>query len=157
MLSDLYSDQLLAAAGSIPPVRRLETPDATSTKVSRVCGSEVVVDLMMKDGKVADFGLEARACALGQASSSLLAAALIGASVANLYQLRDEMYAMLKENGAPPADTRWRKLAALQAVREYPQRHASTLLVFDAVCDCLDQIAAHASRSDQPRSSTRAS
>ncbi|MEE2690475.1 MAG: iron-sulfur cluster assembly scaffold protein [Pseudomonadota bacterium] len=140
MLSDLYSDRILDAATAIPPARRLENPDASAKKVSRVCGSEVEVDLIVKDGRVADFGMEARACALGQASASIVARNIVGAAPAELYRLRDEMKAMLKENGAPPSGVRWAGLAALEPVRDYPQRHASTMLVFEAVCACLDEL-----------------
>lgn len=141
MIGEIYSDRILEAAGAIPPARRLEKPDAKARKVSRVCGSEVEVDLVMKDGAVADFGMEARACALGQASASIVARNLIGATAAELYALRDAMRAMLKEGGAPPEGARWADLAALEPVRDYPQRHASTMLVFEAVCACLDAIA----------------
>lgn len=140
MLNDLYSDRILEAATAIPAARRLEAPDASAKKVSRVCGSEVGVDLNINDGRVSAFGMEARACALGQASASIVARNIIGAGPDELYRLRDEMRAMLKENGPPPSGARWRELAILEPVRDYPQRHASTLLVFEAVCACLDQV-----------------
>ena len=140
MISELYSGAILEAAGAIPPSRRLQSPHASAEKVSRVCGSVVEVDLEIKDGVVADFGMTAKACALGQASASIVAHNVIGASVAELYQLRDEMRAMLKEDGPAPAGERWRELGALQIIKDYPQRHASTLLVFEAICDCLDQL-----------------
>ncbi|MFQ5564092.1 MAG: iron-sulfur cluster assembly scaffold protein [Parvularculaceae bacterium] len=141
MIGELYSGEILEAAAAIPPVRRLPAPDASSKKVSRVCGSEVEVDLKLEDGHVADFGLEARACALGQAAASLVAQHIIGATPDELYALRDAMRAMLKKDGPPPSGERWAALGALEAIRSYPQRHASTLLVFEAVADCLDQIA----------------
>jgi len=140
MLSDLYSDRILEAATAIPPARRLAAPDASAKKASRVCGSQVEVDLALKDGKISDFGMEARACALGQASASILARNIIGAAPAELYRLRGEMRAMLKENAPPPAGERWAELAALEPVRAYPQRHASTMLAFEAVCACLDAL-----------------
>lgn len=140
MLSDLYSEKILDAAAAIPPARRLTAPDARATKTSRVCGSEVAVDLVMRDGVVADFGMEAKACALGQASASIVARNIVGSGPEELYALRDAMRAMLKEGGAPPAGARWRDLGALVAIRDYPQRHASTLLVFEAVCAALDAL-----------------
>lgn len=145
MLSDLYSERILDAAAAIPPARRLTAPGASATKTSRVCGSEVAVDLVVEDGAVADFGMAAKACALGQASASIVARNIIGASAGELYALRDAMRAMLKENGPPPhlvegLGARWKDLEALSAIRDYPQRHASTLLVFDAVCACLDRL-----------------
>lgn len=142
MISDLYSGGILDAAAAIPPVRRLDNPQASAKKISRVCGSEVVVDLSLADGVVSDFGMQARACALGQAAASIVARNIVGASPDELFRLRDEMRAMLKEGGPPPSGERWKDLALLEAIRDYPQRHASTLLVFEAVCDCLEQIAA---------------
>ena len=140
MISELYSGPILDAAAGIPPARRLEDADASAKKVSRVCGSEVEVDVKIEDGVIADFGMTARACALGQAAASLMAQNIIGAAPAALFRLRDEMRAMLKEGGPPPSGSRWAGLAALEPVRDYPQRHASTMLVFEAVADCLDQL-----------------
>lgn len=140
MISDLYSGGILDAAADIPPVQRLEAPQATATKVSRVCGSEVTVDLSVSDGVVTAFGMEAKACALGQASASIVARNIIGATVQELYDLCDQMRAMLKDGGSAPSSDRWGDLATLLPIRDYPQRHASTLLIFEAVCACLDQI-----------------
>ncbi len=124
----------------MPSHERLENPQASATKVSRVCGSQVSVDLNVTDGQVSDFAVEARACALGQASSSLVARHIIGASPDELRQLRDDMHTMLKDGTPPPEGERWKELAKLEPVREYPQRHASTMLVFEAVVACLDQL-----------------
>lgn len=140
MLSDLYSAKILDAAAAIPPARRLGAPDASATRTSRVCGSEVAVDLIIMDGVVAEFGMEAKACALGQASASIVARNIVGAGPKELYALRDAMRAMLKEGGEPPTGARWRDLESLIAIRDYPQRHASTLLVFEAVCAALDAL-----------------
>lgn len=147
MISDLYAGGILDAAAAIPPARRLDAPQASAKKASRVCGSEVEVDLNVEDGAVAEFGMEARACALGQAAASIIARNIIGARPGELYALHDAMRAMLKENGPPPAGERWRDLAALEPVRDYPQRHASTMLAIEAVCDCLDQLGFAACRA----------
>ncbi len=140
MVSDLYSGVILKAAADIPPAARLENPQVSAEKVSRICGSEVVVDLDLQDGMVSRFAMEAKACALGQASASIVARNIIGASVEELYDLHDQMRAMLKEGGPPPGGERWKDLAALESIRDYPQRHASTLLIFAAVAACLDQL-----------------
>ncbi len=140
MLNDLYSDRILAAAAAIPPSRRLAAPDASARKMSRVCGSEVGVDLTVRDGLIADFAVEAKACALGQASASIVARNIIGAAPADLFRLRLEMRDMLKAQGPAPQGARWRDLEALSAIRDYPQRHASTMLVFEAVCDALETL-----------------
>ena len=141
MLSELYSDAILKAAAAIPPVRRLPSPDASAKKVSRVCGSEVEVDLKLDGDRVADFGMEARACALGQASASILAHGIVGASVPELLAVAREMRTMLKGGGPAPTGERWRDLGALAPIRYYPPRHASTLLVFEAVERALAAIA----------------
>ena len=140
MLDDLYSDRLLQAAASLPPARRLDAPCASARKMSRVCGSEIVIDLAVEDGVVADFGLEAKACALGQASAALVAQRLVGAAVDGFQPLRDTMRAMLKEDGPPPSEERWRELEWLRPISAYPQRHASTLLVFEALAECAVQL-----------------
>lgn len=142
-MDSLYSGKILDFAADIPRARRLEAPQASAFKRSRLCGSEVTVDLNLEDGRVSDFGMEAKACALGQASASILAHGVIGSAPEELRALAATMRAMLKEGGPAPAG-RWADLALLQPVKDYPQRHASTLLVFDAVIDCLDQIEAPA-------------
>ncbi|GGD19034.1 iron-sulfur cluster assembly scaffold protein [Aquisalinus flavus] len=142
MIEKIYSNALLEAAGSIPRARRLDDADATARKFSRVCGSEVTVDLKLEEGVVSDFAVSAKACALGQASSSLMAKTIIGATPEELRMLHRQMVAMLKEEGPVPAGERFAELAKLEPIREYPARHASTLLVFDAVIDCLDHIEA---------------
>ena len=140
MISDLYTGGILDAAAAIPAATRLENPQATATKVSRVCGSEVEVDLSMADGVVSEFGMTARACALGQASASIVARNILGTSPHELYALRNQMREMLKEGGTPPVGERWKDLSMLASISDYPQRHASTLLIFEAVCACLDKL-----------------
>ncbi len=140
MISDLYTGGILDAAAAIPAASRLTDPQATAKKISRVCGSEVEVDLSLSDGVVSAFGMTARACALGQASASIVARNIIGTSPIELYALRDQMRAMLKEGSPPPTGERWRDLNLLESIRDYPQRHASTMLIFEAVCECLDQL-----------------
>jgi len=141
MLDDIYNRRVLELAADIPRLGRLSAPDATAKAHSRLCGSTVVVDLVVRDGRVADFAHEVRACALGQASSSLMARHVIGATAEELFALRETMTRMLKENGPPPAG-KWAEFAVLEPVRSYRARHASTLLTFDAVADALGEIAA---------------
>ncbi|MEO0398398.1 MAG: iron-sulfur cluster assembly scaffold protein [Pseudomonadota bacterium] len=112
-----------------------------------MCGSSVEVDLALADGVVVDIGLEAQACALGQASAAIVSNNIIGADAPSLYRLRDQMTAMLKSDGPPPDGERWRDLALLASIKDYPQRHASTLLIFNAVCDALDAAASSPSGS----------
>ena len=138
MLNDIYNKKILELAGNIPRLGRLESPSASATAHSRLCGSTVTVDVKMDGDKVADFAHDVRACALGQASSSLMARLVIGAHAEELRQVRAQMYAMLKEEGPPPTG-RWAELACLEPVRDFKARHASTLLTFDAVVDAVDQ------------------
>jgi NifU-like protein involved in Fe-S cluster formation len=143
MLDSIYNRKILELAGDIPRLGRLSAPDATARAHSKLCGSTVVVDLSMRDGRVSDFAHDVKACALGQASSSLMARHVIGAAPEELIELRDTMRRMLKENGPPP-EGKWSDFAALEPIRDYKARHASTLLTFEAVADALQQIAAKA-------------
>jgi NifU-like protein involved in Fe-S cluster formation len=141
MLNEVYNAKILDLAGNIPRLGRLSAPDATATAHSKLCGSTVTVDLKMSDGEVADFAHDVKACALGQASSSIMARHVIGAKPAELRELRETVRKMLKENGPPPTG-KWADIAVLEPVRDYKARHASTLLTFDAVVSALDQIEA---------------
>jgi NifU-like protein involved in Fe-S cluster formation len=143
MLDDIYNTKILELAGNIPRIGRLAEPDATARAHSRLCGSTVTVDLKMAEGRVSDFAHDVKACALGQASSSIMARNVVGATPEELREIRQAMYRMLKENGAPP-EGRWEELKYLEPVRDYRARHASTLLTFDAVVDAVDQIEARA-------------
>ncbi|MBG6158179.1 MAG: iron-sulfur cluster assembly scaffold protein [Roseibium album] len=145
MLDDIYNAKILEFAGNIPRIGRLEQPDATAKAHSKLCGSTVLVDICVKDGVVSDFAHDVKACALGQASSSIMAQNVVGASVAELRDAQKTMRAMLKEGGDPPKG-RFEDLKFLEPVREYKARHASTMLTFDAVVDALDQIEAKAEK-----------
>jgi NifU-like protein involved in Fe-S cluster formation len=140
MLNDVYNRRILELAGNIPRLGRLPEPDATATAHSKLCGSTVTVHLKMAGDEVTDFAHEVKACALGQASSSIMARNVIGAKADELRTLREAVRKMLKENGAPPADGKWADIAVLEPVRDYKARHASTLLTFDAVVDAIDKI-----------------
>jgi NifU-like protein involved in Fe-S cluster formation len=141
MLDDIYNKRILEFAGSIPRIGRLPAPDATATAHSRLCGSTVTVDLTMDGDVVSDFAHEVKACALGQASSSIMARHVVGAHAGELRALRETMLRMLKENGPPP-EGRFADLQFLEPVRDYKARHASTMLTFDAVVDAITQIEA---------------
>ena len=142
MLNDVYNRRILELAGSIPRIGRLEAPDASATAHSKLCGSTVTVDLKMDGDTVTDFAHDVKACALGQASSSIMARYVVGSSPVELRELRETVRKMLKENGEPPKDGRWADIAVLEPVRDYKARHASTLLTFDAVTAAIDQIEA---------------
>ena len=146
MINDVYNTRILALAADIPRIGRLEAPQASARAHSRLCGSTVSIDLALDGDVVTDFAHEVRACALGQASSSLMARHIIGAKTDELRALRETMWAMLRENGPPPSG-RFADFAVLEPVREYRARHPSTMLTFDAVVDAIDQIEAARKRA----------
>ena len=140
MLNDIYNKRIIELAGNIPRIGRLAAPDASATAHSKLCGSTVKIDLKMNGPVVTDFAHDVKACALGQASSSIMAAHVVGAKADELRKLRDTVRKMLKENGEPPKDGKWADIAVLEPVRDYKARHASTMLTFDAVVDAIGQI-----------------
>ncbi len=142
MMNDVYNKRILELAAEIPRLGRLAHPDASATAHSRLCGSTVTVDLVLKNGQVADFAHDVKACALGQASSSIMARNIVGSTPEELRALRDDVRRMLKENAAPPTSGKWADIAVLEPVRDYKARHSSTLLTFDAVVDALEKIGA---------------
>ena len=146
MLNDVYNARILELAGNIPRIGRLAAPDARATAHSKLCGSTVSVELKMDGDRIVDFAHEVKACALGQASSSIMARNVIGARAGEMRELRDTVRRMLKENGAPPAG-RWDEIKVLEPVRDYKARHASTLLTFDAVVSAIDDIETKRRRS----------
>jgi NifU-like protein involved in Fe-S cluster formation len=143
MLNDIYNKRIIELAGNIPRLGRLSDPDASATAHSKLCGSTVKVDLKMNGEVVTDFAHDVKACALGQASSSIMARHVVGSTAGELRALRETVRKMLKENGAPPtSDNKWADIALLEPVRDYKARHASTMLTFDAVVDAIGQIEA---------------
>ena len=141
MLNDVYNKSIIELAGNIPRLGRLPAPDASATAHSKLCGSTVKIDLKMDGPVVTDFAHDVKACALGQASSSIMARHVVGAKADELRTLRDTVRKMLKENGKPPSG-KWADIAVLEPVRDYKARHASTMLTFDAVVDAVNQIEA---------------
>src|SRR5690606_32993857 len=148
-LDDMYNTRIFELAAEIPRQRRLTDPDATATAHSKLCGSTVTVDLALDAaGRVSDFGQTVKACLLGQAAASVVGREIIGSQAEELREVGRTMRRMLKENGPPPT-ARWSDLGMLEPVRDYKARHASTLLVFDAVERALDEIEAHRSGADR--------
>jgi NifU-like protein involved in Fe-S cluster formation len=141
MINEVYNKRIIELAGNIPRLGRLPEAQASATAHSKLCGSTVTVDLKMEGDEITDFAHEVKACALGQASSSIMARHVIGAKADELRNLRETVRKMLKENGAPP-EGKWADIAVLEPVRDYKARHASTMLTFDAVVDAVNQIEA---------------
>ena len=140
-MDDIYNQKILEFAGNIAPNGTLDNADASAQMHSKLCGSRVKVSLTLEDDVVTGFAHEVKACALGQASSGIMARNVVGASADELRQARADMLAMLKDGGEGPTG-RFAEMRYLLPVRDYKARHASTMLTFDAVVDCLDQIAA---------------
>ena len=135
-LIKLYSGRILELASDIPLTERLEAPDATVRKRSPLCGSTVTVDVGLKEGRIAEFGQDVKACALGQASASILASQVIGRTRAEIEQARDQLRAMLTEGGAVP-DAPFDGFEVLQPARDFKNRHASILLAIEATAEAL--------------------
>ena len=136
MIDDLYSAKLLKLAANMPRAGRLAAPDASSEKIAKLCGSRVTVDVVVEGDRVADFAQDVKACALGQASASVLGEHVLGASLAEIEMARDQFRAMLKQGADAPVG-RFADLSMLAPVKDYPARHASTLLAFEAAAEAV--------------------
>ena len=139
MFGELYHNRVLELAADIPHVGTLANPHGRSLKVSRVCGSIVSVDVNLDaHGRIAEIAVDPKACALGQAATSILARHAIGKSLAEMKAARDALKAMLKDGAEPPQGDFW-ELRHLAPVHAYPPRHASTLLAFEAVVEAMER------------------
>jgi NifU-like protein involved in Fe-S cluster formation len=139
MTTALYNRDILRLAAAIPHHHRLERPQASVEKRAPLCGSRVTVDVVVdEEGKLADLGQEVRACALGQASASLMGAHAVGRSEAELAEARDALAAFLDGRREDPGA--WPGLEIFREARPYKARHPSILLAFEAVAEA----AAHA-------------
>lgn len=135
-LMKLYSQRILALAADIPHVGRLVAPAASVKKRSPLCGSTVTVDIAVADGKISDFGQDVKACALGQAAASVVGSSVVGLDLTAVEKGRDQLHAMLKEDGPVP-DAPFEGLEVLLPAKEYKNRHASIMLALDATVDAL--------------------
>ena len=135
-LIKLYSGRILELAADIPLTEPLPHPDATARKRSPLCGSTVSVEVAMREGRVAGFSQTVRACALGQAAASVTGRAILGCTEAQVVRARDQLRAMLTEDGPVP-DAPFAELGVLLPAREFRNRHASILLSLDAAVDAI--------------------
>ena len=131
-LSEIYNARILELAANMPKPDRLADAHGSATAHSKLCGSTVSVDLKLADAHVTAFGQTVKACLLGQAAAAVMAHNILGSTAQELREVGRSMRKMLKQAGPPPAG-RWADLAVLEPVKDYKARHASTLLVFDAV------------------------
>ncbi len=137
-LIKLYSQRILALAAEIPRAERLPNPQVSAKKRSPLCGSTVTVDLVLRDGRIVEFGQDVKACALGQAAASVLGHCVIGCTRENIARARDQLRAMLKEGGPAP-DAPFDGLEVLMPARDYKNRHASILLALEATLAAFDE------------------
>jgi NifU-like protein involved in Fe-S cluster formation len=138
-LSEIYNQRILELSANIPRTERLPDADATATAHSKLCGSTVSIDIKLAGDRVSAFGQTVKACLLGQAAASIMARNIVGSGASELREVGAAMRRMLKADGPPPGG-RWADLAVLEPVRAYKARHASTLLVFDAVESALAEV-----------------
>lgn len=138
-LDDIYNQKIFELAAAIPHATRLAKPDASARAHSKLCGSTIEIDLKLADGRISDFGQTVKACLLGQASAAIVGREIVGTTPAEFHAVATTMRKMLKEGGPPP-EGRWSDLRLLQPVKDYPHRHASTLLVFEAIQRALEQL-----------------
>jgi NifU-like protein involved in Fe-S cluster formation len=140
-LIKLYSQRILALTTEMPLTDRLEAPDATVRRRAPLCGSTVTVDVTVENGAVTGYGQEVKACALGQAAAAIVGGAVIGRDHAELARARDQLRAMLAENGPVP-DAPFEGFEVLQPARDYRNRHASILLAIEAVTQAVEEVGA---------------
>lgn len=143
-LIKLYSARILALAADIPRHGRLDAPDASVKRRAPLCGSTVTVDLSIRDGRISDYAAEVKACALGQAAASVVGAGIVGCDAAQVITARDQLKAMLKNDGPVP-DAPFDGLEVLQPAKDYKNRHASILLTLEASVEALEEISAKSS------------
>lgn len=140
-IKSLYNERIMELAENIPLDGRMEHPDATASVRSPLCGSRITVDLMIKDGMIADYRHVVRACTLGQAAASIMARHVVGKSVDEVKRMGAALRALLKEK-VPLPDGVWDDLAVLTPVQDFKSRHGSVLLSFDAVEKALKEMGA---------------
>lgn len=134
---DIYSTRILEVTASMPDVPMLNEPDGVGMSHSKLCGSKMSVSIKVKDGRISDYGQVVEACLLGQAAAAVMARNAVGLTRHDVELVREQMYAMLKANGSPPAGI-WSDLDVLYPVKDYKPRHTSMMLVFNAVLAAFD-------------------
>ena len=151
-MSELYNTEILRLATAIPYLGRLEVPDVSVTRTSRICGSRLIMDARVRDGLIAAMGLEVKACALGQAATARIAPKLIGLPVAQIRAGAEAFGAMIRDDGpvpAPPFDD----LDIFLPLRDHPSRHGSVMLIFEAAMSALAQTGISSAPADCPSGS----
>lgn len=133
--SKLYTPEVLALATSLASWPHDPEMPLQGRARSQSCGSTLVMSLRTDgEGAIAQLGLAAQACAIGQASAAVFAQEAIG-------KPRDEIAAMataiehwLSGHGAMPD---WTGLTVLAEARHFPARHGAMMLPWRAALDAL--------------------
>lgn len=136
---DLYSKKILEFAGNIPLTTPLDDYSATASKRSPMCGSNLQVWIKVCEDKITHFSHDVKTCALGQASSSIIAENIIGLNIDQVKLGRDQLYNMLTSNGPIPKKP-FENLEVLLPAVSYKNRHASIMLCFEAILDAFANI-----------------
>lgn len=137
-MSELYNKEILRLTTQIPHLTRLQEPDTTVVKTSRICGSRLTVDAIVQNGVIADFGQEVKACALGQAAAAIVGEHVVGLGKNELDEIAERFRHMVK-TGEADFPEKWSKLALLAAVKDHPGRHGSVMLPFEVLAEVFEQ------------------
>lgn len=138
-LDEIYNTKLVELAADIPCSERVQSPDATATAHSKLCGSTVTIDLSMSGDTVSGYGQLVKACLLGQAAASIVGRHIMGATAQEVRDAGAAMRRMLKDEGPPPSG-RFAELELLEPVKHYRARHGSVMLTFDALEKAIAEI-----------------
>lgn len=136
-LLQLYSGRILQLASSIPNAGRLPAPEGAARKRAPMCGSTIGAEVMLRDGRLADYAQDVRACALGQAAASVVGSTAPGRTLEEIRAAREALRAMLQDGAAPPPAP-WDGLAVLIPARDHANRHGSILLSLDALIAAME-------------------
>ncbi|MEO0441558.1 MAG: iron-sulfur cluster assembly scaffold protein [Pseudomonadota bacterium] len=140
MNQPLYTREVLRLAVSIPHEGRLQDPQGTAEMRSQTCGSRVVADIRISpDQMIEELGIEVNACALGQASTAIVAREAIGKSATEIQAARDHLRDFLKGKRENPGN--WQDIDLLATAKDYPGRHGAILLPYDAIIEALEAAA----------------
>ena len=137
MRMDVYNRDILRWTTRIPHLGRLDHPQVSAARTSRICGSRLTAEAVLDAGKITDFAQEVKACALGQASAAIVGQNVIGLDAVTLADVHHRFSDMLK-GAAPDFPEPWAGLAVLAPVRDYPGRHGSVMLPFEVLTDLFE-------------------
>ena len=136
---DLYTNNILELASTIPITTRLKHPDVSVTKRTAICGSSITLDLNIADSKIREVGLDIKACALGQASACIFLTHAVGTNFDTILELRRNLKTFL-ETGTFLIKYPFERYKYFEPAQKVPYRHDSVLLVLDASIEALQKV-----------------